>query len=498
MTQPATQRGSARRNAMIALIVVASFAAALNQTTLATAVPTLMKDFSISMSTAQQATTWFLLGNGIMIPVTAYLMLKFKTKTLYLFAYGCIFVGTLLIVLAPTSQYGVFLTGRIVQSIGVGVTAPLLQVVLVELFPAQNRGAAMGLAGIPIALAPALGPTFAGWVLNADHHFLGVTLTASWRSIFLVPLIVIAACLVLAPFIMQNILKNEKVKLDIISLLLSVLGFGLFLWGFTNVANDGWTRFDTVIAPIVGGMVIIALFVIRQLHMKEPFLDMRVFTVRQFTVSTVTLSIVTMAMMGVEMMLPIYLQQVRQLSALNSGLVLLPGSMLMVVVMLIAGRIYDKIGAKRLTITGFVLLTIGTFPFMLLNETVSEHFVTTLYGLRMVAIAMIMMSLFTNAVSTVPQADITHATASSNTARQVASSVVVALFSSVTQYVTNLNAPNASMKTTNPIQFADETIGAALKGFHMSFIMAFVFSILGIVFACFLRSGRVVAVKEID
>lgn len=496
MAETATKM-SGKQKAMIVLILIATFAAMLNQTTLATTVPTLMKDFKISMSTAQQASTWFLLGNGIMIPITAYLMLKFKTKWLYMFAYGCIFLGTLMIFITPTSSYDIFLLGRIIQSIGVGVTTPLLQVVLVELFPAEHRGAAMGLAGFPVALAPALGPTFAGWILNANHHFLGLTLSASWRSIFFVPLVIVGICLLISPFVMENVIQNQKVRLDILSLVMTVVGFGLFLWGFTNVATDGWTKVDTVLAPIIGGIIIIALFVIRQLHMTAPFLDVRVFKVGQFTISTVTLSIVTMAMMGVEMMLPIYLQEVRSLSALSSGLVLLPGSILMVFVMLFAGRIYDKIGAKRLTVTGFVLLTIGTFPFMFLNESVSEHFITTVYALRMVAVAMIMMSLFSNAVSSLPASEVTHGTSATNTARQIASSVVVALFSSVTQNVTNLNAPAASLKINNPLQYADQTIGAALKGFHVSFILAFVFSILGVVVACFLKSGRAIAVKEV-
>ncbi|MFC4652468.1 MDR family MFS transporter [Lactococcus nasutitermitis] len=481
-----------QRNTMIVLVLIATFAGMLNSTTLATAVPTLTKDFNISMSTAQQASTWFLLGNGIMIPVTAYLILKFKTKHLYIFAYIAIFIGTLMVFITPTSNYNIFLIGRIIQSIGVGITMPLLQVVLVELFPAEKRGAAMGLAGFPMALAPALGPTFAGWVLNANHHFLGFTLAATWRSIFFVPLVIIGICLVLSPFIIKNVLENEQVHLDFLSFIMSILGFGFFLWGFTNVASDGWTKFSTVLAPIIGGLIVIALFVVRQLHMKEPFLDMRVFKVKQFTISTLTLAVVTMAMMGVEMMLPIYLQEVRGLSALSSGLVLLPGSLLMTIVMLVSGRVFDKIGGKRLALTGFFLLAIGTFPFMFLNLSVSEHFITTVYGVRMIAVAMIMMSMFSSALNALPKNEVAHGTASSNTARQIASSVVVALFSSVTQNVTNNHAPAHALKAIDPLKYASQTMDAALKGFHVSFTMAFIFSILGIVVACFLQAGKII------
>lgn len=478
------------RMAMLIVILVATFAGMLNQTTLATAVPTLMKDFSISMSTAQQATTWFLLGNGVMIPLTAFLIIKFRTRNLYLFAYGMMALGGLLIVTAPTSNYYVFLGGRIIQSIGVGITMPLMQVVLMEIFPPESRGMAMGLAGFPIALAPALGPTFAGWILNANHHFGFFTLDNSWRSIFMIPLVVIVICWLFMPFLVKDVLPNKPVKLDILSFLLSIVGFGLFLWGFTNVATDGWTKFNTVLLPIGIGLIFILIFIWRQLKMKNPFLELRVFKVGQFTISTIALSITTMAMMGVEMMLPIYLQNVRGLSALSSGLVLLPGSLLMSVVILISGRIFDRLGGKRLAMVGFLILTIGTFPFMFLNLSAPEHFITTAYGVRMVAVGMIQMSLFTAALNTLPTDEIAHGTASSNTVRQIASSIVVALFSSVTQNVTNNHAPAHSLKAANPLKFASQTIDAALKGFHVSFLLAFIFCLLGIISALFLKNHR--------
>lgn len=483
-----TQFSAKSRMFMLIVILLATFASMLNQTTLATAVPTLMNDFHISMSTAQQATTWFLLGNGVMIPVTAFLMLRFQTKYLYLFAYGMVIVGGLFIVFAPTSNYYIFLAGRIIQSIGIGITAPLLQVVLTQLFPAEKRGMAMGIAGFPIALAPALGPTFAGWILNASHNFGLFTLSNSWRSIFIIPLVIVAICWLFMPFAVKNVLPNQPVKLDLVSFLLSIIGFGLFLWGFTNVASDGWTKLNTVVLPIVAGIVIIAAFVYRQLHMTQPFLELRVFKIRQFTLATITLSLTTMAMMGVEMMLPIYLQNVRGLSALSSGLVLLPGSLLMSVVILASGKVYDRIGGKRLALIGFIILTMGTFPFMFLNLTVSEHFITTAYAVRMVAVGMVQMSLFSAALSILPQEEIAHGTASSNTARQIASSIVVALFSSVTQNVQSTNAPASSLKTANPLQYAADSINAALKGFHVSFTLAFCFCLVGIIAASLLKN----------
>lgn len=198
---------------------------------------------------------------------------------------------------------------------------------------------------------------------------------------------------------MADVLPNRNMKLDFISLLESLLGFGLFLYGFTNVGNDGWGDAQSVIAPIIIGLVIIALFIRRQLHMADPFLDLSVFKIKQFTVTTIAAAINTMAMMGVEMMLPTYIQNVHGLTALQSGLLLLPGSVMMALMSPIAGGIYDKFGAKKLSFIGFILLAIGTLPYLFLTATTPEAFITITYWVRFVAIGLIMMPLITSGMN---------------------------------------------------------------------------------------------------
>lgn len=481
------------RIGMFILILVGTFGAMLMQTSLGTAIPTLMNDFNITMSTAQQATTWFLLANGIMVPISAYLATKFPTRWLYMSAYAILFIGMFVAYSAPTSSWWVFLAGRILQAIAVGITMPLMQVALVNMFPAKQMGAIMGIAGVVLVLAPAIGPTFAGWLITHKFHFIFWTFAASWRTVFLIPMIVVGIVFLVSIFAMRDVIPNRPMKLDFLSVVLSVLGFGIFLWGFTNVATDGWGQFDTVIAPIVGGLIIIALFGWRQLKMDDPFLDIRVFKIKQFTLVTLALALSTMAMMGVEMMLPLYLQDVHGLSAFNSGLVLLPGSLVMVVVAPLAGNVYDRIGAKRLALVGFCVLAIGTVPFMFFTSTTPDHFVTLLYGLRMVGVGMVMMPLTTSAMNSVPFNEVAQATASNTTARQVASSVVVALLSSVAQNVITNNMPATSLKTSDPLQYANKAIGAMLQGYHASFAIGFAFAVVGIVVALFLRNGKMLA-----
>ncbi|MGG6831635.1 UNVERIFIED_CONTAM: multidrug efflux MFS transporter [Streptococcus canis] len=482
------------RTAMVMLLLIATFAGVLNQTSLGTAIPTLMTSFKINLATAQQATTWFLLANGIMIPVSAYLTTRFSTKWLYVTAYAILISGLLITAFAPTDNWTLFLFGRIIQASAVGITMPLMQVVMVNIFPAEQRGAAMGLNGLVVGLAPAIGPTFAGWILKHDFVLLGIHL--SWRAIFILPLLILTLAFLAAPFVIKDVIANRDMTLDMPSLMLSILGFGSFLWGFTNVANNGWGNLTMVILPILIGTAVIALFIHRQLQLDVPFLDVRVFKVKQFSITTAAITLSMMAMMGVEMMLPLYLQNVHGLSALDSGLALLPGALMMGLVSPIAGRVYDKVGARRMALVGFSILAIGTIPFTFLTATTPDHFITLLYAIRMFGIATVMMPLTASAMSALPPHEAAHGTAANNTARQIASAIVVALLSSVTQNVINTNKPAKLLLTNDPLAYASKMIDASLKGFQTSFTIGLIFALLGIIVALFLRKGKHIEIER--
>jgi len=476
------------RVTLIIIILFATFAGMLNQTSLGTALPTLMKDFNITMATAQQATTWFLLVNGIMVPVSAFLMTKFRTKWLYQSAYALLFAGMLISAFTPANKdyWIMFIIGRGMQAMAVGITMPLMQLVLVNVFPPEKRGAVMGLGGLVIGMAPAIGPTLSGWILEKNHVILGLTLSNSWRSIFVFPLIVLGLALILGFFFLKDVVPNKSTKLDWMSLALSTLGFGVFLWGFTNVASYGWGDFLNVILPIIIGVIVIGLFIWRQLVLKDPFLNVRVFVNKQFTLTTLSVSLAMMAMMGVEMMLPLYMQNVHGLTPLQSGIALLPGALMMGIVSPVAGIAYDKVGAKRLARVGFMILAIGTLPFMFLGIDTPVHYITLLYSLRMFGIAMVMMPLTASAMSALPVEQAANGTAANNTARQVASAVVVALLTSVTQNIISNQTPSHAFEVANPIKYAAKMAGASLDGFHVSFALGLAFAVIGFIVANFL------------
>ncbi|MCL1950115.1 MAG: multidrug efflux MFS transporter [Turicibacter sp.] len=484
------------RPMMVALLMVATFAGVLMQTSLGTMIPTLMGEFGIDMSTAQQATTWFLLANGIMIPVTAFLATRFRTRWLYLAAYVALFLGMFMSFSAPTSNWGLFLAGRIVQAIAVGITMPMMQVCMVNMFPAKRLGAVMGLYGLVVGLAPAIGPTFAGWIISEDHTVLGFNLSSSWRTVFLLPMVIVGISVALTPFMIRDVVPNRDTRLDFLSFLKTIIGFGAFLWGFTNVASFGWGNVAHVILPIITGFIVIALFARRQLRLEEPLLNVSVFRNRQFALTTVCLALSVMAMMGVEMMLPLYMQTVRGLSAFDAGLVLLPGALMMGIISPLAGRAYDAVGAKVLVLTGFFILALGTVPFVFFTPTTPEHFVTVLYGMRMFGIAMCMMPLTASAMKALPTSLAAHGTASNATARQVASAVVVALLSSVAQNLITGHQPDATLQGSNPLEYAHLMLQAALDGYRMSFLLGLVFAVMGMIFINFLRQHGQQPAKE--
>lgn len=285
-----------------------------------------------------------------------------------------------------------------------------------------------------------------------------------------------------------ELLPNKKIKLDIPSLLLSVIGFGLFLLGFTNVSKDGWGDITSVILPISSGIILLVIFSLRQLKLEEPFVDIRVFKVRDFTIPSLALILVTMAMYGVEMMLPTYLQQVNGLSPLDSGLTLFAGALMVGVVSAISGTLYNKVGIKRLAFVGFIILTIGSLPFAFLSEGTPSSLIVVLYAIRMVGIAMTMMPLTTRAMAALPTEMATHGTTANNTVRQISSSIVIALLTSLTQNVINNNAPAESLRADNPMLYADKIVKASMDGFRLSFAVGLLFAIIGIFFTFFLRN----------
>ncbi|PYZ93025.1 MFS transporter [Salipaludibacillus keqinensis] len=417
------------------LLISGSFIAVLNQTLMITAIPPIMAEMNITANTAQWLTTVFMLVNGIMIPVSAFLLEKFTTRQLFMTAMAIFTLGTLVGGVAP--NFETLIAGRIIQSAGAGVMLPLMQTVFLLIFPVERRGTAMGYIGLVISFAPAIGPTLSGWV----------TSNYEWRVLFWGVLPLALIMLVVAFFFMRNVTELKNPKVDPISIMLSTLGFGGLLYGFTSAGNNGWGSPITLMVLLVS-VISVTMFILRQLRMDHPMLEFRVFKKRIFTLSTVICSIGFMGLIGLETLIPLYMQNMRGFTAVEAGLVLFPGALIAGLMAPITGRIFDKIGAKALAIPGLILMTISTFAFLFIDTETSLVYLAVMYGIRMFGFSMVMMPTNTAGLNQMPRKMIPHGAAVTNTVRQLSASIGTALL--VTTMTTTEQATSENTAVANP------------------------------------------------
>lgn len=399
---------------IVAVLLAGAFLAILNQTLLATAIPHIMRDLNLTENTAQWLTTIFMLVNGIMIPITAFLTETFTARRLFLTAMSIFAVGTLFCALAP--NFPLLMVGRVVQAAGAGIMMPLMMTIFLLIFPIERRGAAMGTVGLVISFAPAIGPALSGWLVQYYP----------WRSLFYVVLPLAIIDIIIAYFVMKNVTTQTFPKVDVFSIILSTLGFGGLLYGFSSAGNYGWSS-PVVISTLIVGAVSLTLFILRQLKLTQPILEFKVFKNRTFTITTVIGMIAFIGLIAAETILPIYMQNMAGFTALEAGMMILPGALLNGLMSPITGRIFDKIGARYLVITGLAIMTITTFLFTNLTADTSLSFLTIVFAIRMFGLSMIMMPATTAGLNQLPNRLIPHGTAMNNTMRQVAASIGTAM-----------------------------------------------------------------------
>ncbi|WP_217586255.1 MDR family MFS transporter [Lentibacillus saliphilus] len=437
---------------IVVVLISGAFLAILNQTLLATAIPPIMAEFDLTENTAQWVTTIFMLVNGIMIPITAFLIERFTTRGLLLTAMATFAIGTLICALSPT--FTILMVGRVVQAAGAGIMMPLMMTVLLLIFPIEKRGSAMGFVGLAISFAPAIGPVLSGWVI--DNY--------PWRVMFYIILPLALLDIIFAYYLMRNVTERTFPKVDLLSIVMSVLGFGGLLFGFSGVGNHGWMS-PLVTIPLVVGVVALVLFILRQLKLKQPILEFRVFNDQTFTISVVIGMIAFLGLIGSETILPIYMQNMAGFTPFESGLMLMPGALLMGLMSPITGRIFDRYGARRLVMTGLLIMTVTTFLFTRLSSETSFTYLTVVFAIRMFGLSMVMMPVTTAGLNELPKRLIPHGTAMTNTMRQVAASIGTAILITV-MTMGSLNA-GADAAPTN-------LISGVNLAFHVMTVLTFI------------------------
>ena len=446
---------------LIAVLLSGAFVAILNQTLLATALPHIMADLQLDANTAQWLQSVFMLVNGIMIPIIAFLIERFTTRALFLTAMTIFGLGTLMCAIAPV--FSILMAGRVLQAAGAGIIMPLMQTIMFMIFPIEKRGSAMGMFGLVIAFAPAIGPTLSGLIVD---HF-------PWRSLFYIILPIVILDIIFAYLLLKNVTNRTFPKLDILSIILSTLGFGGLLYGFSAAGNSGWTSMQVVLSLLIGALALV-WFIFRQLKLEQPILEFRVFKYSVFTITTVLGMVLFIAMIGAAVILPLMMQNMLGFSALESGLALLPGALLMGIMSPITGRLFDKFGARWLSIIGVTILVITTFMFAIFTEETTFTYIAAVNAIRMFGISMVMMPVTTAGLNQLPTKLIPHGTAMNNTMRQVAGSVGTALL--------------VTVMTSNSIP--DQGVAGMLHGVNISFIVAAIFAVIALIMAFFIKNSR--------
>lgn len=478
-TQTTNEAANVKVIPLIAVLLSGAFVAILNETVLNVALQAIMADLNVAASHAQWLVTSYMLIIGTLIPVSAYFIQRFSTRQLFITAMGLFTIGTLVAGFSPTFSF--LLAGRMIQAVGTAIMIPLLMNVILVIIPVERRGAAMGMIGLVIMFAPAIGPTVSGLIVQ----------NLTWRWLFFLVFPISMLSLLFGYFILKNVTKLTNPKLDILSFVLSTLGFGGIVLGFSMAGEGEATWLDLeVIGSLVIGFVSLLLFAWRQLKLKTPQLDVRVLRYPMFTLGLMMVITVMMTLFAMMLVLPIYMQTVLAFTAVTTGLVMLPGGIINGAMSPVMGRIFDKFGPRVLLIPGAILMVISVFSYRFIEAGTPTVFVIIQHTILMISVAMVMMPSQTNGLNQLPANLYPHGAAISNTLMQVSGAIGVALFISIME--------NGQHRVLEGIQNPSEAqqVEALAIGAQQSFSTGFFLSCLVLIIALLIKPSLKYGQKE--
>lgn len=423
---------------IISILMIGAFIAFLNNTLLNIALPSIMKDLEIDAATVQWLTTGFMLVNGILIPTSAFLIQKYSVRQLFIAAMGLFTLGTIVAGLAHV--FPLLLTGRLLQASGSAIMMPLLMNVMLVSFPVEKRGAAMGVFGLVLMFAPAIGPTLSGWLI--EHY--------DWRMLFHFVTPIAAVVLLLGIFLLKDKKEKVDIRLDFLSVILSSVGFGGILYGFSSAGKKGWDS-PEVYGTLIIGIITLTIFILRQLKQDKPMLNFTIYKYPMFALSSVISMVVTMAMFSGMLLLPIYVQTLRGISPLDAGLMLLPGAIVMAFMSPITGKLFDKFGGKMLAIVGLAITVVTTYYLSELTLETTYTELIILYTVRMFGMSMVNMPVSTNGLNQLPKRFYPHGTAMNNTLSQVSGAIGTALLVTIMSNVAESRAKELGEKAMSQL-----------------------------------------------
>ncbi|MCW5722411.1 MAG: multidrug efflux MFS transporter [Devosia sp.] len=459
---------AARNRLVIALLLVSTFVVFLNETIMSVAIPHLMTDLGVSASAAQWLTTAFLLTMAVVIPITGFLLQRVNTRPIFMVAMSVFTLGTLICALSPGIE--LLILGRVVQAVGTAIMMPLLMTTVMSLVPPEGRGKTMGNISIVMAVAPAIGPTIGGFILG---HF-------DWRFMFYFTLPIAIGALVVGAMKIRNVSTPRYAPLDVVSVILSAFAFGGLVYGLSNLGEGaGQGSSFPSWAPIAIGLVAMGLFIWRQLGLQsqdKALLDLRTLQHGNYAMALVTMAVAMVALLGSSILLPIYTQNVLGLDALQTGMMLLPGGLLMGLLGPIVGRLYDRLGPRPLLLPGVIAVSAVMWALTLVSQHTPVWAVMAGHATLSVGLAFAFTPLFTASMSSVPMKFYSHASAILGSVQQVAGAAGIALFVAV-----------MSLRTAGAAAEGLVGVDALAAGIRAGFLCGAVISLLMVVAAFFVR-----------
>ncbi|WP_433957267.1 DHA2 family efflux MFS transporter permease subunit [Cytobacillus horneckiae] len=455
-------------------LMIGAFIGLFSETALNMVFTNIMEEFNIDAHVVQWLTTGYLLVLGILVPVSGLLLQWFTTRQLFIASLTFSILGTLIGAFAPNFEF--VLLSRLVQAVGTALLLPLMTNVILLIFPPNKRGTVMGTMGLVIMCAPAVGPTLAGLLVDSW----------GWQSIFWVFLPILLFTLIFGLIFMQNVSTITKPKIDVLSIILSTIGFGGIVYGFSSAGEGAGSWGDiTVLLPIIIGAIGIILFAIRQFRMEHPMLDLTVFKFPMFSVGVLMVFLCMMIILSSAILLPMYLKGGLLMTALAAGLVLLPGGFINGFMSPITGRLFDKFGPKYLVTPGFILTTVMTFLFTKVTTETSSVTVIVMHTILFIGVAMIMMPSQTNGLNQLPKRYYPDGSAIMNTLSQIAGAIGTAVAVSI--MAAGQSGYLAAAASTDRNAMAE----AMTAGVQNAFLFAFVASIIGLIVSFFVKRVKV-------
>lgn len=423
---------SREHNIVIWVLLAAAFVAILNETTMGVALPHLVTDLGVDELTVQWLTSAFMLTMAVIIPTTGFILQRFSTRAVFFAALGLFSAGTLIAFFAP--NFAILLGARVVQASGTAIMMPLLMTTLMNLVPAASRGRMMGRVSVVMSLAPAIGPTMSGVILDA----LG------WRWVFGIVFPIALLALLLGAKYLTNVTETKEAPIDVLSIILSAFGFGGIVYGLSQISTLVRSGPDATPAPLIislsVGAIGFALFIWRQLVLQKDdgaLLDLRVFRSLPFALSIAQIAVLSVAFFGSIIVFPLYLQDAVGISPTDSGLVMLPGALAMGLLGPVIGRVYDASGTRVLLIPGSILTIAVLWFYSTLSASTEIWVLVIAHTILSIGLALSFTPLFTASLAALTPKFYSYGSAVIGTVQQVAGAAGVAIMIAVYTIVMN-------------------------------------------------------------